>query len=97
MSKVDELRKRYDVAMHGMQAGVALDDGIGAPNLKPKHLRVGVNSALVDSGALAHALIKKGILTEEEYFESLVEVAELEHKKYEDEHSARLGTRIRLV
>jgi len=96
MSKVDEYRRRYEVAMHGMQAGVSIDVANGASDCTPKHLRVGVNSALVDSAALAKALIDKGILSEEEYFLALAEGAERELASYEERFS-QAGVKVTLV
>ena len=76
---------RYRAAMHAMQTGVAVqmvtDPDEAATS--PKHLRVGVNSALVDNSALAQLLIDKNIITELEYFEALAAMAEAEQEKYE--------------
>ena len=96
MSKVDQLRERYERAMHAVQAGVALEEGRGHKSLTPKHLRVGVNSAMVDSGAMALCLIRKGIITEEEYFTALVEIAEREKEAYETRLSEG-GVKVTLV
>lgn len=71
-------------AMHAMQSGVAMEMNYDAKNTEPKFLRVGVNSALVDSGAMAALLISKGIITKDEYEEKLAEYAEREAKMYED-------------
>ena len=50
--------QRYDAAAHAMQSGVAFEIGAGVSReTEPKHLRVGVNSAMVDSAALAALLI----------------------------------------
>lgn len=95
--KRDELAGRYQRALHGMQAGVALDVARGASDCTPKHLRVGVNAAMVDSGALAQLLIKKGVFTEEEYLTALAEGAEAERARYEAEASARAGVPIKLA
>lgn len=82
--------------MHGMQSGVAMKINFDASDTSPKHLRVGVNSALVDSGAMAGLLIKKGVITEEEYLEMLVEVAERERESYERTLTGIVGTTVRL-
>lgn len=98
MSKMDELRARYDKAMHGMQAGIQMKIQFQvASECEPKHLRVGINSAMVDTGAMAKLLVAKGVFTEEEYLESLVEFAEREHKMYEEELSVLLQKKITLV
>jgi hypothetical protein len=51
-----------------------------------KHLRVGVNSAMSDAGALTALLIKKGVFTEDEY-----RAAVLEWMKREAELNARMA------
>jgi hypothetical protein len=58
----------YAEAMHAMQTGVA---NLSGNDLAPKHLRVGINSALVDNAALARLLVKKGVFTQEEYTEEV--------------------------
>lgn len=50
--------------MHAMQSGVAFEGG--AP-LEPKHLRVGVNNALVSLDALVRLLVAKGVFELGEY------------------------------
>lgn len=87
----DDLKQRYLAAMHGMQSGVAAEMAMGLNKAhEPKHLRVGINAALSDQGSLARLLIRKGIITEQEYFESVVEGAELEWHAYEQ----RLGVKL---
>jgi len=50
----------------------------------PKHLRVGVNSAMVEHTALVKLLVEKGILTEEEYITSQADAMEAEVALYEE-------------
>lgn len=86
-----ELRERYLQAAHAMQTGVALqiahDPKVGAP----KDLRVGINSAMSDAGALAKLLIDKGIFTEEEYYLAMAEAMEREAARYTKDSSRILG------
>lgn len=97
MSTIDELRNRYDIAIRKMQTGVAMEmERIGSKETDPKHLRVGINSTMVDTSAIARALIKKGVLTEQEYFESLVELMEKEAADYEARVQSRLGPHVKL-
>jgi hypothetical protein len=70
--RIAELNAKYQALMHALQSGVAFDQASGSDDGAPKHLRVGVNSALISNGALISILVKKGILTEEEYMEELV-------------------------
>lgn len=82
--RILEARQRYAAAMHGVQTGIAYEMEHGSKETEPKHLRVGVNSALLDSGALATLLMRKGVITEVEYFETLAEFAERELTSYEE-------------
>jgi hypothetical protein len=91
------LLERHHAAMHGMQAGVALDETHDPKNMTPKHLRVGINAAMSDAGGLAKLLIDKGLITEEEYLTAITESAEREHKTYEAAYSKRFGKKITLV
>ncbi len=95
--KRKELSDRYLAAGHAMQSGVAiLIERAAAPDVTPKHLRVGVNSALVDSSALGALLIRKGLITDEEYFTAMAEGMEAEARKYELEVQELLGAKVRL-
>lgn len=58
----------------------------------PKHLRTGVNMAMVSQDALIKILIAKGIVTEHEYFEALVVAAQAELTRYEKELNMPAGT-----
>ena len=89
-------QERYAAAAHAMQSGVATEMAQGSRDTEPKHLRVGVNSALVDSGALAELLIKKGVISEAEYLEAIAAGMEREAKNYEERLSRKLGTKITL-
>lgn len=90
MSKIDEYRQRYIAAAHAMQTGVAFMMN-HTDETEPKHLRVGVNSAMVQHGALVHLLIQKGIITEEEWWKTLAECMEEEANDYAKKIEARLG------
>jgi hypothetical protein len=79
-TKMDE----YRALAHAMQTGVAAQmqfDPVVA-GTTPKHLRVGVNSALVDSSALAKLLMDKGVITLDEYETALVEGMRAERDRY---------------
>jgi len=97
--ELQELRTRYMIAVHAMQAGVGVRAESDYDNfdLTPKHLRVGVNSALVDSCAIAELLIKKGLITEKEYLEALATGMEREVTKYQKELEERFGVKIKFL
>lgn len=85
------MNQRYLDAAHAMQSGVAMMMNYKPQETEPKHLRVGINSAMVDNAAVAKLLIKKGIITEQEYNDAVTEEMELEAKRYEEAVNAHLG------
>ena len=87
---------RYVAAAQAMQAGVAAEQARGSRDGEPKHLRVGVNSALVNHRALAELLIAKGVFTEDEYVAAVADAMEAEVAAYEARLTEQLGTRVRL-
>ena len=88
---MSDITDRYFKAAHGMQAGVAMEMNYQSGPTEPKHLRVGVNTAMVDHAGLVGLLIKKGIITQEEYELAICEAMEAEHKRYEKHISDILG------
>ena len=74
---------RYVKAAHAMQSGVAVCMERGTAETTPKHLRVGVNSAMVNDAAIARLLIGKGIITLAEYEGAVADEMEREVKRYE--------------
>lgn len=69
------LHRENNRLLHAIQTGVEYTmpdrhrDTTGEnPETSPKQLRVGVNNALCNIGALTRLLIDKGVFTEEEYF-----------------------------
>jgi hypothetical protein len=73
---------------HQVQSAVAFlqqhaaSSGKRFPECEPKHLRVGVNSALIEASALARLLLAKRLITSAEYFGSLVVTWEQERDAY---------------
>jgi hypothetical protein len=86
-----EDNERYFRAMHAMQSGVAMQMNWDTIPTEPKHLRVGVNSALVDFSALMTLLINKGVISRDELDKALADMAEEEVKRYERIISERDG------
>jgi hypothetical protein len=64
--------KEHERLSHAMQAGVSLLMQRDPHETSPKHLRVGINVALADQGALVKLLIDKGVITEDEYGDAIV-------------------------
>lgn len=78
-----EDRQRYHAAMHAVQTGVAHQ--MNDPSTKetePKHLRVGINAAMVTDLAVARLLLAKGVFTLDEYEAALADAAEAEAADY---------------
>lgn len=95
-----EDQERYQRAMHAVQTGVAMETELPQvldSGTSPKHLRVGVNAALVDSGALALLLLKKGVIESDEYERALADQAEAEVRRYEFRLSQVLRHEVKLA
>ncbi len=96
MADFEETRKRYIDLLHAVQSGIAAMMNYGNET-DPKHLRVGVNSAMINDAALVELLIVKGIITREEYLIELVKQTEFEKQRYEVRLEKILGHKITLV
>jgi hypothetical protein len=82
---------RYTAAAHAMQSGIAQKMAMDPAETTPKHLRVGVNSAMVENSALVGLLVAKGIITDEEWAKALADGMERERDAYAKWLSDRLG------
>lgn len=96
-ANLDAMRQKYLALAHAMQSGVAAKMHHEPDDTTPKHLRVGVNSAMVEHSALVQLLIAKGIITEEEYYEALIKAMQDEVTQYETELTQILGRLVKLV
>ncbi len=90
------MSRSYLDACHAMQSGVAMKMNIDPKETEPKHLRVGVNSAMCDQAALARLLIEKGIITQPEYETAIAAEMEREVARYEAWLRERIGPNITL-
>jgi hypothetical protein len=77
--------QRYSKAAHAMQTAVAVKMEHEPKETEPKHLRVGINSALSNTGGLVTLLIEKGVFTLEEYHTAMADAMERESGAYYDE------------
>lgn len=84
----------YEQAMHAVQTGVAYEMSTVPSATDPKHLRVGINSALINDAALVRLLIKKGLITQAEYIEEVRLEACREVDRYEDRLTETHGRRV---
>ena len=86
-------KKRLDIAQasHAIQTGVKFDLETGSESASPKHLRTGLNIAMVTDAAVVRLLIQKGIFTEQEYQESLTDELNKEVDRYQEALSKKMG------
>lgn len=95
--EVENLKARYNAALHAVQAGVRTLIEMGDSLATPKHLRVGLDSVQVNDAAVVRLLIRKGVITEREHLEALVAQAEEEKAIYEARLSEKTGKKITLL
>ena len=91
-----DLGLTYHEAAHAMQSGVALEHSRDNSDGSPKHLRVGVNSAMCDHGALVALLIKKGLISEAEYLEEIRLAMNHEVDRYQKDLARKYGILVTL-
>jgi len=99
MAKKPDPKKyeRYQQLAHAMQSGVAAKMHKDPSDTTPKHLRVGVNMAMREHAALAGLLIKKGLITDDEYMDALNAGMEEEVEMYKRELRELYGADIDLA
>lgn len=83
--------------VHAMQSGVAFMMNYDTKATDPKHLRVGVNNALVEASAIVKLLVDKGICTGDEYFVILNQMLREEVDRYQKEIKEVTGTEVTLA
>lgn len=93
---IEEAETRYRTAMNALLSGITTKSELNPKDTEPRVLRTGINSAMMQAGALAHLLMEKGVITKLEWFSALADMAEYEVKTYEEEISQILGTKITL-
>lgn len=91
-----QLKARYEAAAHAMQSGVAFMMNSKPEETEPKHLRVGINAAMVGHCGLAELLMAKGVFTREEYYEAMATAMEREAASYEKQVAENVGANIKL-
>jgi hypothetical protein len=90
--KLAQLIERYERAAHRVQTALAFMPD--HDNMKPKHLRTGIDMSKSDMAGLATLLVEKGVFTKEEYIEAVTTSAEAEADAYEHELSVRTGINV---
>ena len=104
------LAARYEQLCHAHQSGVKFDlendpsnylagPVSGRPDIMriAKHLRVGIDGALVEQSAVARLLMEKGVFTEAEYHTAIIVAREQEVERYEKYLSEKFGVKTTLV
>jgi len=94
--KLEKLAQEYVELGHAVQSGIAACIGIGWDGTTPKHLRVGIDTSKSDQAALAKLLIEKGVITEVEYYEALVEGLKEEVEGYVRLYKLLAGTEAKI-
>lgn len=94
--EVHRLQERYVALMHAMETGVATKMSFDPSDTSPKRTRVGINSALLQTSALAKLLMDNRIITELEWWTVLVEFAENEVRMYQEVLSSFSGEQVYL-
>lgn len=89
-------REMYVQLCHAVQTGVAHSLQNDPSSGTPKHLRTGLDILFCEHSALVTLLIKKGIITEDEYYDSVIEVLQREVANNEAKLSAHYKANIRL-
>lgn len=96
--ELEKLRQEHIVLSHAMQAGVAFcQKNNFTDECSAKHLRVGLNVTMSDQGGLVALLVQKGVITEKEYFETIVETMRQEVAAYEKRIEIATGQSVRLL
>lgn len=85
-----EFKQEFTRLGHAIQTGVKMKISRGPDRegeASPKHLRVGVNLAMCEHAALVELLVKRGIINEAEYYDSVLSKLRQEVASYEAELS----------
>lgn len=91
---IQEKAQRYAQLAHAIQSGIEYDKN--EFEREHKHLRLGINTAHTDHAALVSLLMRKGVITEDEYWDALLESLEREVERYEKALSKAYGANIKL-
>lgn len=94
--KLEDVAQEYLELTRAMQSGVKMLMERDASETSPTHLRVGINSSLRDCASLAKLLLKKGIISELEYYTAIRDGMREEVELYEKKLSDIFGTGIHL-
>jgi len=91
LDQLAQLKEEYAQCLHAIQTGVAYTMEFDPAECEPKHIRVGINSALCSIGALTTLLVEKGIVTEEEYLTKIIQILKEDVERYQRQLSKHYG------
>jgi hypothetical protein len=93
-----EKERLFQQLQHAMQSGVAYSMH-QQPNdqTHPKHLRVGVNTAMVQIAALVNTLVAAGVIDGRKFQDEANRLMRREVESYEAELREAYGTQIKLA
>lgn len=104
--RIQAAKIRYQEAAHGVQTGVRAElelAGYPAAQVGPceaagnvKHLRTGINSAMVETSVLAKLMVERKLITWAEYYEALADGMVAERDKYEKLLTEKLDHKVTL-
>lgn len=96
--KLVDLGLTYEQAAHGVQTAIKhrmdTEDRSSHDFVSQKHLRTGIDMSKADMLGLAYLLIKRGVITQEEYVEAMRLAANHELNMHETEARQRTGITI---
>jgi hypothetical protein len=73
----EERNAKYHALAHAIQSAIAYQMNY-SDFAEPKHLRVGIDITKGEQGGLARLLIAKGLITEDEYLDAMIDGLERE-------------------
>ena len=89
MTRIQYLAQEYLKIVHSIQCAIDFDHKVKMneegedKSWEPKHLRVGIDTTKAEDAGLAVLLIKKGVITEEEYYQAMLDGVKKELEIYE--------------
>jgi hypothetical protein len=86
----EEQNNTINSLLHAIQTGVAYEHGLGSKDQEPKHLRVGINSALVSVAAVTKLLVDRQIIVEKDYWTYYIDQLEDELARYQSRAPANV-------
>jgi len=96
-ARLERLLDEHTSLSHALQSGVRWEQERGSDDGSPRHLRTGVNIVMRDLGSIVNLLVRKGVITDLEYAEAIVEGMREEVEAYEKRISEATGKEIHLL